>query len=267
MKIFSRNQEDNTGKYPDIISRTPKVGVCHPHLPPARAAVTGAEHQGSSRPARCGGGCGLWVHRCLFECGVRLTMDLRSCPGKRTFVSLCLPLASGPSTSHQPQVPFHFQIKLPSVTSFILDAEAVAWDREKKQIQPFQVLTTRKRKVASAALHCLPWSHTPSSSSQPCPCPGGSECQGAVFSAFTTWLPQLQPLHSYPSMPSRNEEDSIFLYLCFIMRDHLFQEPPQPAPQETLYSHWPELCHVTTDSCKAERANTLAKGMDEAGLR
>ncbi|XP_053771089.1 DNA ligase 1 isoform X1 [Desmodus rotundus] len=72
VKIFSRNQEDNTGKYPDIISRTPKV-------------------------------------------------------------------------------PFHFQIKLPSVTSFILDAEAVAWDREKKQIQPFQVLTTRKRKEVDAA--------------------------------------------------------------------------------------------------------------------
>ncbi|XP_048079964.1 DNA ligase 1 isoform X3 [Ursus arctos] len=53
VKIFSRNQEDNTGKYPDIISRIPKI-------------------------------------------------------------------------------------KLPSVTSFILDTEAVAWDREKQQIQPFQ---------------------------------------------------------------------------------------------------------------------------------
>ncbi|XP_043357220.1 DNA ligase 1 isoform X3 [Dermochelys coriacea] len=64
--IYSRNQEDNTSKYPDIISRIPKV-------------------------------------------------------------------------------------KKGSVRSCILDAEAVAWDPEKRQIQPFQVLTTRKRKDVEAA--------------------------------------------------------------------------------------------------------------------
>ncbi|XP_043990597.1 DNA ligase 1 [Gambusia affinis] len=66
VRIFSRNQEDNTSKYPDIISRVPKV-------------------------------------------------------------------------------------KKDSVVSCVLDTEAVAWDREKKQIQPFQVLTTRKRKDVDAS--------------------------------------------------------------------------------------------------------------------
>uniref|UniRef100_A0A8C9TTM9 DNA ligase n=1 Tax=Scleropages formosus TaxID=113540 RepID=A0A8C9TTM9_SCLFO len=66
VRIFSRNQEDNTTKYPDIITRVP-------------------------------------------------------------------------------------QVKKASVRSCVLDSEAVAWDREKKQIQPFQVLTTRKRKDVDAS--------------------------------------------------------------------------------------------------------------------
>ncbi|XP_075461332.1 DNA ligase 1 isoform X2 [Ascaphus truei] len=42
-------------------------------------------------------------------------------------------------------------VKKETVTSCIIDTEAVAWDPEKKQIQPFQVLTTRKRKDVDAS--------------------------------------------------------------------------------------------------------------------
>jgi len=56
------------------------------------------------------------------------------------------------NTSKYPDVISRIDVsKRDSVKSFIIDTEAVAWDREKKQIMPFQVLSTRKRKDATEA--------------------------------------------------------------------------------------------------------------------
>ncbi|XP_045080875.1 DNA ligase 1 [Coregonus clupeaformis] len=56
------------------------------------------------------------------------------------------------NTSKYPDIISHISmVKKESVVSCVLDSEAVAWDREKQQIQPFQVLTTRKRKNVDAA--------------------------------------------------------------------------------------------------------------------
>lgn len=56
------------------------------------------------------------------------------------------------NTTKYPDVISRIELtKKDSVKSFILDTEAVAWDRERKQILPFQILSTRKRKDANEA--------------------------------------------------------------------------------------------------------------------
>lgn len=52
------------------------------------------------------------------------------------------------NTSKYPDIIARFKnTRKENVTNCILDCESVAWDNENKQILPFQVLSTRKRKV------------------------------------------------------------------------------------------------------------------------
>jgi DNA ligase-1 len=57
------------------------------------------------------------------------------------------------NTSKYPDIIRRFPSVLgEGVKSCVIDAEAVAWDKEKNQILPFQVLSTRKRKVGCLCL-------------------------------------------------------------------------------------------------------------------
>ncbi|KAJ3163168.1 tRNA ligase [Geranomyces michiganensis] len=89
MKIYSRNSENLSPKYPDIMESLPKVRL---RLLRMRHNATALSHKMSA-----------------------------------------------------------MKVIKSNVKSFVLDCEAVAWDREKKCILPFQVLSTRKRKDVTTA--------------------------------------------------------------------------------------------------------------------
>lgn len=177
----------------------------------------------------------------------------------------------------------------------------MAWDREKKQIQPFQVLTTRKRKVAWASPPAIPPSlaHQPQAPEGPsptCHAPGGPVPQptgsrGPIPYPLGSRGPVPQPTGSggpipyslgsrgpspVPQAPEAQRQAGGTLpgtgsmaassscsippqggqvgwggepvsYIIVITKGPC-QKPPSLHPNKPHYSHWPELCAVTTVS-------------------
>ena len=105
--VFSRNSENNTSKYPDVIESLKEIlklsgGTKRPQLPFEKKKTEEDEAQEAKQED---------------EQAVK-----------------------------QPD-------EYPKVVSAILDAEVVAYDTETKVIKPFQVLSTRKRKVSSLVIN------------------------------------------------------------------------------------------------------------------
>lgn len=103
VKIFSRNQEDSTAKFPDIVALVPQLLF--------ESSASGASDAATPTPAPMPGAD---ADQQVAPLGDRVKID--------------------PS-------------QLLQAKSFILDCEAVAFDVLKREILPFQILSTRKRKV------------------------------------------------------------------------------------------------------------------------
>lgn len=115
VKIFSRNSEDTTSKYPDLgIALKMAMG----RLPAEPIYPTSSSSSATSASSASASG--------------EVVTDVSSLTNSSSSSS-----AAAPTTARIP------------IVSCVLDGEAVAYDREKGQLLPFQILSSRQRKDAT----------------------------------------------------------------------------------------------------------------------
>jgi ATP-dependent DNA ligase len=122
--IYSRNSEDHTGKYPDVIRNLPHafntfVGQKSESATAATEEVTEGETDSAAK---------------------------EESKEAETATAAASSSSSAASTAVVPAAG-----AAPLLKSFIIDAEVVAWDRVQRKILPFQTLSTRKKKDVDQA--------------------------------------------------------------------------------------------------------------------
>ncbi|VEL20612.1 unnamed protein product [Protopolystoma xenopodis] len=115
IRVYSRNQENNTSKFPDIVNT----------LIPAALKIAFLSTQANRRLLRV--------------TDASLLTHSSHCKTKKSSESIC----GNESLDNE-----DISGRIP-ITSCIIDSEAVAWDRAAGRILPFQILATRKRKVCN----------------------------------------------------------------------------------------------------------------------
>lgn len=171
VSIFSRNSENTTGKFPDIAATMREVIALGPNTPATAAAATyanppvpvggepaaAAADAGSSATAAVGADAGAGSEASAMATdsqpatasagGAGAGAGAASAAVGSDSSSGAVAFASGPAEVAAAIATLEAHgVSLPHVTSCVIDGEAVAYDREKGCLMPFQVLSTRARK-------------------------------------------------------------------------------------------------------------------------